>query len=45
MYIHKCIYTVSEIAGLASQFATPYCLGCYSKLTLQISRKSCYSSS
>ena len=35
MYV--CIYvciSVSEIAGLASQFATQNCLGCYSKLNL-----------
>ena len=28
------MYTVSEIVGLASQFATQNCLGCYSKLNL-----------
>ena len=30
---HVCS-TVSEIAGLALQFATQNCLGCYSKLNL-----------
>ena len=39
-YIHTYIYTniyiftVSEIAGLTSYFASKNCLGCYSKLNL-----------
>ena len=32
MYVY--IYSVSEIVELTSQFATQYCLGCYSKLKL-----------
>ena len=30
----KYICTVSEVAGLSSQFATQNCLGCYSKLNV-----------
>ena len=34
VYMYVYMYTVSEIVGLASQFATQNCLGCYSKLNL-----------
>ena len=32
IHIHIHVYTVSKIVGLALQFATHSCLGCYSKL-------------
>ena len=35
LHVHVYIYAVSEIDRLASQHATPNCLGCYLKLNLE----------